>query len=189
MDFLDHYYCVLYVRMIKYYCRAEKRLSFFTAPLPKKRKVNSCQKKGSVTIAPALQPQPETITLEQYETLPDDRRAEVFDGVVYDMSSLTLWLSATRTNWTESAATAPDFIIEIVSPANLSDDYIRKLYYYKNAAVREYWIVDPRGKTVTVNYFEGNIVTVQYPFDSTIKVNIHDDLYINFSNIAKLLNI
>lgn len=35
---------------------------------------------------------------------------------------------------------APDFIIEIVSPGNPADDYIRKLYYYKNAGVREYWI-------------------------------------------------
>ncbi len=36
---------------------------------------------------PALQPQTETITLEQYEALPENRRAEVFDGVVYDMGS------------------------------------------------------------------------------------------------------
>ena len=84
---------------------------------------------------------------------------------------------------------APDFIIEIVSSGNPSDDYIRKLYYYKNAGVREYWIVDPRRKTVTVNYFEGNMLNVQYSFDSTIKVNIYDDLYINFSDIAGLLNI
>ena len=34
---------------------------------------------------PALQPQ--IITLEQYEALPEDKRAEVFDGVVYDMAS------------------------------------------------------------------------------------------------------
>ncbi len=33
---------------------------------------------------PALQPQLEIITLEQYEALPDEKRAEVFDGVVYD---------------------------------------------------------------------------------------------------------
>ena len=46
---------------------------------------------------------------------------------------------------------APDFIIEIVSPGNPADDYIRKLYYYKNAGVREYWIVDPRRRTITVN--------------------------------------
>lgn len=84
---------------------------------------------------------------------------------------------------------APDFIIEIVSPSNPADDYIRKLYYYNNAGVREYWIVDPRRKTVTFNYFEGNIVSVQYPFDSIIKVNIYDDLLINFSEIANLMNI
>lgn len=83
---------------------------------------------------------------------------------------------------------APDFIIEIVSPGNASDDYIRKLYYYKNYGVREYWIADPRRKTVTVNYFEGDIVNVQYSFDSTIKVNIYGDLFINFSDIAELLN-
>ena len=84
---------------------------------------------------------------------------------------------------------APDFIIEIVSPGNPADDYIRKLYYYKNYGVREYWIVDPRRKTINVNYFEGNIVSVQYPFDSMIKVHIFDELYINFSDIADVLNI
>lgn len=39
---------------------------------------------------------------------------------------------------------APDFIIEIVSPGNPADDYIRKAYYYKIYGVREYWIVDPK---------------------------------------------
>lgn len=80
---------------------------------------------------------------------------------------------------------APDFIIEIVSPGNPSDDYIRKLYYYKNYGVREYWIVDPERKTVTVNYFENNIVSVVYTFMATIKVNIFDGLYIDFTEIEK----
>ena len=84
---------------------------------------------------------------------------------------------------------APDFVIEIISPSNPADDYVRKLYYYKNYGVREYWIVDPRRKTVTVNYFEGNMLTIQYSFDAIIKVNIYDDLYINFSDIADMLNI
>ena len=84
---------------------------------------------------------------------------------------------------------APDFIIEIVSPSNPADDYIRKLYYYKNAKVREYWIVDPRRKSVTVNYFEEDILSIPYTFDSTIKVNIYDDLFINFTEIAKLLSV
>ena len=188
-------------------------------------------------MTPASQPQPETITLEQYETLPENRRAEVFDGVIYDMASpsqihqtLSMELSNILYNYLKSKKGscqvfsapfdvklsdkpltivqpdimiicdknkldgkrcngAPDFIIEIVSPANPSDDYIRKLYYYKNAGVREYWIVDPRRKTITVNYFQSDIVSVQYPFDSVVKVNIYDDLYINFAVIADLLNI
>ena len=84
---------------------------------------------------------------------------------------------------------APDFIIEIVSPGNPSDDYIRKLYYYNNFGVREYWIVDPKRRMITVNYFEGDLINVAYSFDATIKINIYDDLYINFSDIAELLNI
>jgi len=76
---------------------------------------------------------------------------------------------------------APDFIIEIVSPGNPADDYIRKLYYYKNADVREYW-------TVPVNFFEQDILNIQYFFEATIKVNIYDGLYIDFSEIDVLLN-
>ena len=84
---------------------------------------------------------------------------------------------------------APDFIIEIVSSGNPADDYTRKLYYYKNHGVREYWIVDPNRKSVTVNCFEDNILNVPYTFDSVIKVSIYDDLYINFSDIARALNL
>lgn len=36
---------------------------------------------------PALQPQREIITLEQYESLPEHKRVEVFDGIAYDMAS------------------------------------------------------------------------------------------------------
>lgn len=83
---------------------------------------------------------------------------------------------------------APDFIIEIVSPSNASDDYIKKLFYYKNYGVREYWIVDPNRRSVVVNYFEGDMISVPYTFNSTIKVNIYDDLYIDFREIEQVLN-
>lgn len=45
------------------------------------------------------------------------------------------------------------------------------------------------GFSVTVNYFEGDLIQVTYSFDATIKVSIFDDLYISFSDIAGLLNI
>lgn len=185
---------------------------------------------------PALQKEPEYVTLEQYEALPEGTRAEVFDGVLYNMASpsqehqtiLTELLVALRTYLRKKGNIcsvfpapfdvklndhpltvvqpdlmiicdknkldgkrcngAPDFIIEIVSPGNPADDYIRKLYYYKNAEVREYWIVDPRRKTVTVNHFEKNMLNLQYSFDSVIKVNIYDDLLIDFGDISRSLN-
>ena len=195
------------------------------------------QKKGSDTVESALQSQPEITTLEQYEALPEEKRVEVFDGIVYDMASpsrihQTLITDLITTFYTyiqkkngdcevfpapfdvilsknpltivqpdimivcdkvkldeQRCNGAPDFIIEIVSLGNPSDDYIKKAYYYKNYGVREYWIVDPKRKTVTVNYFEKNEVSIQLSFESAIRVNIFDDLYINFTDICKRLNI
>ena len=40
-------------------------------------------------MTPALQPQVEKITLEQYESLPAEQRVEVFDGIVYDIARQT----------------------------------------------------------------------------------------------------
>lgn len=185
---------------------------------------------------PALHPKLQIITLEQYESLPEDTCAEVFDGQIYYMSSpsqehqtISMELSTILNTYIKKnqgscrvfhapfdvklndtpltivqpdlmivcdkdkldgkrCNGAPDFIIEIVSPNNPADDYIRKLYHYKNAGVREYWIVDPRRKIVTVNYFEGDVLNIQYSFESTIKVNIYEDLYISFSEISELLS-
>ena len=83
---------------------------------------------------------------------------------------------------------APDWVIEIVSPSSKRMDYFIKLFKYQKAGVREYWIIDPERKAVTVYFFEANVLSVPYTFDSTIKVNIYDDLYINFSEIADLLD-
>ena len=73
-------------------------------------------------------------------------------------------------------------IIEIVSPGNPSDDYIRKLYYYKNYGVREYWIVDPAKNFVIVYNFDTSD-SGQYTFADTIKAGIYEDLYVDFSKI------
>lgn len=82
---------------------------------------------------------------------------------------------------------APDFIIEIVSPSNQSDDYIRKLYYYKNFGVKEYWIVDPSNQIITVYNFEKEMYASRFTFDDNVKVGIYDDLYIDFAPLKELL--
>lgn len=43
---------------------------------------------------------------------------------------------------------APDWIIEIVSPSSKVMDYYTKLSLYREAGVREYWIVDPLKQTI-----------------------------------------
>lgn len=49
---------------------------------------------------------------------------------------------------------APDWIIEIVSPSSRKLDYYKKLFKYRTAGVREYWIIDPNKQIITVYDFE-----------------------------------
>ena len=68
---------------------------------------------------------------------------------------------------------APDLAVEILSPSTRSKDMILKLYKYQNAGVREYWIVDPQKRTVTVHYFEAEDYDPEkYRFDEKIPVHI-----------------
>ncbi len=78
---------------------------------------------------------------------------------------------------------APDWIIEIVSPSSQQMDYGIKLFKYRTAKVREYWIVNPLKQTVTVYDFEYEKETKQYSFDDTISVCIYADLKINIANL------
>lgn len=79
---------------------------------------------------------------------------------------------------------APDWIIEIVSPGNPSHDYVRKLNLYLDAGVREYWIINPMKQTVLIYFFEETPFDVQrFTFQDRIKVNIYDDLCIDFAEL------
>ena len=127
-----------------------------------------------------------SVTLEEYEKLPENVRAEVFDGQIFHMAgpsqdhqALSMELSSLLLSYIKQKGGlckvfaapfdvklsddpltivqpdlmiicdkskldghrcngAPDFIIEIVSPANAADDYVKKLYYYQKYGVREY---------------------------------------------------
>ncbi len=61
---------------------------------------------------------------------------------------------------------------------------------YADAGVREYWIVDPRTEKVLVYYLgQTDFQMEPYTFQDEIKVNIYEDLLINFSDIADMLHI
>lgn len=80
---------------------------------------------------------------------------------------------------------APDFIIEIVSPSSQRMDYLTKLFKYRTAGVREYWIVNPMKETVQT-YLFGDIEDFnQYSFDDEIPVGIYNDLKICIADLLK----
>lgn len=80
---------------------------------------------------------------------------------------------------------APDWIIEIVSPGNPKNDYTIKLFKYRTAGVREYWIVNPMKKVVQTYTFEGIEESDVYFFDDEIPVYIFDGLTIRISDLLQ----
>lgn len=75
---------------------------------------------------------------------------------------------------------APDWVIEIVSPSSRRMDYSTKLFKYRSAGVREYWLVDPDKNRIMVWNFEHED-TGDYTFSDSVKAGIYDDLSIDFS--------
>lgn len=50
----------------------------------------------------------------------------------------------------KGARGAPDFVVEILSPATTSRDRVQKAALYERLGVRECWIADPDRKTIEV---------------------------------------
>lgn len=68
---------------------------------------------------------------------------------------------------------APDWVIEIVSPGNKPMDYFTKLFKYRTAGVREYWIVDPTKERIIVYGFEKETME-EYSFGEDVPVGIYE---------------
>lgn len=72
---------------------------------------------------------------------------------------------------------APDWIIEIVSPGSRKMDYYKKLFQYRTAGVREYWVVDTDKQLVTVYDFAHDNME-EYSFGTEVPVGIYEGLLI-----------
>ena len=80
----------------------------------------------------------------------------------------------------------PDLIVEVLSPSNWYNDMVRKLRKYKNAGVREYWIVIPDHKKVLVYEFEKSSDPVEYTFNDLVPVGIWNGACkVDFSKISE----
>ena len=78
---------------------------------------------------------------------------------------------------------APDWIIEVLSSSSTRTDCAIKLFKYRSAGVREYWIVNPIVKIVQAYVFEGEEDANLYSFDDEIPVYIFNDLTIKISDL------
>lgn len=93
-------------------------------------------------------------------------------SVICDRSKLT----------DQGCAGAPDWIIEIVSPGSQRMDYMIKLFKYRNAGVREYWIVDKQKDRITVYSLDKDDMK-EYTFADSVSAGIYEELEIDFRNI------
>ncbi|MDI6916038.1 MAG: Uma2 family endonuclease [Desulfitobacteriaceae bacterium] len=81
---------------------------------------------------------------------------------------------------------APDMIIEIISPSSTKRDRFIKFNAYEKAGIKEYWIVEPDVKIVSVfvlqhngSYGRQNV----YSEEDRIQVNLFPDLTIDLKSI------
>lgn len=173
----------------------------------------------------------EYYTIEDIYALPDGQRAELIDGLIYDMAPpstkhqrllnyiiteinlyirknngaceafpapFAVFLNKDEINYVEPDISvvcdkdkitdkgcngAPDWIIEIVSPSSRNMDYNKKLFKYRVAGVREYWIVDFMKQLILVYNFEHDAFE-QYSFSDKVKAEIYEDFVIDFSEIS-----
>lgn len=175
----------------------------------------------------------ETYTADDYESLPENVRAELIDGQFYDMASparshqkILMEIAGTIRDYirshggsceiypapfavrlfadektivepdisvicdpgklTEKGCTgAPDWIVEIVSPSSRRMDYFIKLFKYRTAGVKEYWIADLEKNQIFVYSFKSESFE-SYTFSDTIPSGIFEDLAVNFADIPGL---
>lgn len=81
---------------------------------------------------------------------------------------------------------APDLVVEVLSPSTQKKDKTLKLQKYLNAGVREYWIVDPKKKSIVayVDDGEGDYDIFLYSFENEVPVRIfNEECKIDFKEI------
>ena len=81
---------------------------------------------------------------------------------------------------------APDFVVEILSPSTSRKDSVIKLRKYKEAGVKEYWMVDPDKKKIIVYDWSKSDIPKVYGFNAKVPIGIFDgDCEIDFAEIYR----
>ncbi|MDR0794016.1 MAG: Uma2 family endonuclease [Chitinophagaceae bacterium] len=81
---------------------------------------------------------------------------------------------------------APDMIVEILSPSTAKKDLTYKFALYEESGVKEYWVVYPKDKAITVFLLQENGIYdngTTYEWDVKIPVRIFDNHLIALNDI------
>ncbi|MCL2243160.1 MAG: Uma2 family endonuclease [Treponema sp.] len=79
---------------------------------------------------------------------------------------------------------APDLIIEIASPSNSHSELFLKFNYYLKAGVREYWVIYPDIKKVSVHVYENSrYISTAYEDNEIIPVTVLPGLEIRLEDL------
>lgn len=70
---------------------------------------------------------------------------------------------------------APDFVVEVLSDSTKRKDATTKLVKYRDAGVREYWMVDAKKKRVVTYFFDEDELPVIYGFEDELPVHIYGE--------------
>ena len=84
----------------------------------------------------------------------------------------------------EGCRGAPDLVVEILSPSNTAIEMERKLLLYREAGVREYWIVDPKDRHISIYTLKDGEYTLQiYSIQDTARPAVVPGFEIPLSTI------
>ena len=73
----------------------------------------------------------------------------------------------------EGCRGAPDLVVEIVSPSNRAEEMFLKFNLYRDAGVREFWVVNPKDRTLLAHRFEGApMITRFYKSADTVSTEL-----------------
>lgn len=79
---------------------------------------------------------------------------------------------------------APDMVIEILSDSTRRTDRLLKFNLYRDAGVREYWIIDPVERLVSVHILEDRqYYTTVYGPDASVPVGVLEECTIDLSTV------
>jgi len=79
---------------------------------------------------------------------------------------------------------APDMVVEVTSPSTARFDKLLKFNLYQRAGVREYWIVDPAVRVVSVYTLkDGYYRAAAYGADSSVRISVLDNCTIDLSTV------